>query len=161
MYGETEELFFINNDYGGPYWDRSNQVAQRSYANSPHKFVSKWDTPILIFTGEYDFRIPYTVARSLHGSPRARHPGAAGGIRKRGAPGLQTPELARLEPRILRLARQIREITDRGTLVTRPSGFPGWPFLSTVHTFTFFILSFQSGRHPSNRLIHWKNPPVH
>ena len=42
MYGETEELFFINNDYGGPYWDRSNQVAQRSYANSPHKFVSKW-----------------------------------------------------------------------------------------------------------------------
>ena len=29
MYGETEELFFINNDYGGPYWDRSNQVAQR------------------------------------------------------------------------------------------------------------------------------------
>ena len=24
MYGQTEELFFINNDYGGPYWDRSN-----------------------------------------------------------------------------------------------------------------------------------------
>lgn len=22
MYGQTEELFFINNDYGGPYWDR-------------------------------------------------------------------------------------------------------------------------------------------
>ena len=21
MYGQTEELFFINNDYGGPYWD--------------------------------------------------------------------------------------------------------------------------------------------
>lgn len=60
MYGQTEELFFINNDYGGPYWDRSNEVAQRSYANSPHKFVEKWDTPMLIFTGEYDFRIPYT-----------------------------------------------------------------------------------------------------
>jgi len=60
MYGQTEELFFINNDYGGPYWDRSNEVAQALYANSPHKFVEKWDTPMLIFTGEYDFRIPYT-----------------------------------------------------------------------------------------------------
>ena len=59
MYGETEELFFINHDYGGNYWDKSNKVAQRSYANSPHKFVDKWDTPIMIITGEYDFRIPY------------------------------------------------------------------------------------------------------
>ena len=72
MYGETEELFFINNDYGGPYWDRSNQVAQRSYANSPHKFVSKWDTPILIFTGEYDFRIPYTQSLEAFTAARVR-----------------------------------------------------------------------------------------
>lgn len=60
MYGSTEELFFINNDYGGPYWDKDNTVAQRSYANSPHKFVQNWDTPILIITGLKDFRIPYT-----------------------------------------------------------------------------------------------------
>lgn len=60
MYGSTEELFFINNDYGGPYWDKDNAVAQRSYANSPHKFVQNWDTPILIITGLKDFRIPYT-----------------------------------------------------------------------------------------------------
>lgn len=60
MYGETEELFFVNNDYGGSYWDKGNKTAMRSYANSPHKSVDKWDTPILIFTGEYDFRIPYT-----------------------------------------------------------------------------------------------------
>ena len=72
MYGETEELFFINNDYGGPYWDRSNQVAQRSYANSPHKFVDKWDTPILIFTGEYDFRIPYTQSLEAFTAARVR-----------------------------------------------------------------------------------------
>ena len=70
MYGETEELFFINNDYGGPYWDRENATAQRSYANSPHKFVAKWDTPILIFTGEKDFRIPYT--QSLEAFTAAR-----------------------------------------------------------------------------------------
>ena len=60
MYGETEELFFVNHDYGGNYWDKSNAIAQRSYANSPHKFVQKWDTPILIITGEFDFRIPFT-----------------------------------------------------------------------------------------------------
>ncbi len=70
MYGETEELFFINHDYGGNYWDKSNSVAQRSYANSPHKFVDKWDTPILIITGEYDFRIPFT--QSLQAFTAAR-----------------------------------------------------------------------------------------
>ena len=71
MYGETEELFFINNDYGGPYWDKSNRVAQRSYANSPHKFVDKWDTPIMIITGEYDFRIPYTQSLQAFTAARA------------------------------------------------------------------------------------------
>ncbi len=72
MYGETEELFFINNDYGGPYWDKSNRTAQRSYANSPHKFVDRWDTPILIITGEYDFRIPYTQSLQAFTAARAR-----------------------------------------------------------------------------------------
>ena len=72
MYGETEELFFLNNDYGGNYWDKSNRTAQRSYANSPHKFVDKWDTPILIITGEYDFRIPYTQSLQAFTAARAR-----------------------------------------------------------------------------------------
>ena len=75
MYGHTEELFFVNNDYGGAYWDKGNKVAMRSYENSPHKFVGKWDTPILIITGERDYRIPYTqsleafTAARLHGIP--------------------------------------------------------------------------------------------
>ena len=60
MYGHTEELFFVNNDYGGSYWDKKNKTAVRSYENSPHKAVAKWDTPILIITGERDYRIPYT-----------------------------------------------------------------------------------------------------
>ncbi len=72
MYGETEELWFVNNDYGGPYWDKSNAVAQRSYANSPHKFVDRWDTPILIFTGEKDFRIPYTQSLEAFTAARVR-----------------------------------------------------------------------------------------
>ena len=70
MYGETEELFFVTHDYGGNYWDKSNAIAQRSYANSPHKFVDKWNTPILIITGEYDFRIPFT--QSLQAFTAAR-----------------------------------------------------------------------------------------
>ena len=70
MYGQTEELFFINHDYGGPYWEKENATAMRSYENSPHKFVDKWDTPILIFTGEFDFRIPYT--QSLEAFTAAR-----------------------------------------------------------------------------------------
>ena len=72
MYGETEELFFVNNDYGGSYWDKSNRTAMRSYANSPHKSVDKWDTPILIFTGEYDFRIPYTQSLQAFTAARQR-----------------------------------------------------------------------------------------
>ena len=72
MYGETEELFFLNNDYGGSYWDKGNRTAMRSYANSPHKAVDKWDTPILIITGEYDFRIPYTQSLQAFTAARQR-----------------------------------------------------------------------------------------
>lgn len=57
QYLETEEMWFANWDLGGSYWDRSNSIAQRSYANSPHRFVDKWDTPIMISHGEKDFRI--------------------------------------------------------------------------------------------------------
>lgn len=72
MYGHTEELWFVNNDYGGPYWDKRNATAQRSYANSPHKAVDKWDTPILIITGEKDFRIPYTQSLEAFTAARVR-----------------------------------------------------------------------------------------
>lgn len=57
QYLETEEMWFANWDLGAPFWDKSNAVAQRSFANSPHLSVDKWDTPILITHGEYDFRI--------------------------------------------------------------------------------------------------------
>ena len=57
QYLETEEMWFVNWDLGGPYWDKANAVAQRSYANSPHLFVDKWDAPILVIHGEKDYRI--------------------------------------------------------------------------------------------------------
>ena len=71
MYGSTEELFFVNNDYGGSYWD-DNPIAKRSYANSPHKFITKWDTPILIITGINDFRVPYTQSLEAFTAARVR-----------------------------------------------------------------------------------------
>lgn len=57
QYLETEEKWFANWDMGGAYWDKDNAVAQRTFANSPHKFVDKWNTPILCIHGEKDYRI--------------------------------------------------------------------------------------------------------
>lgn len=57
MYMTTEELWFPHWDNGGAPWD-DNPVAKRHYANSPHKFVKNWDTPILITHGEMDYRVP-------------------------------------------------------------------------------------------------------
>src|SRR5690606_6951481 len=59
MYGTTEELFFMNWDIGGPYWDKSNEVAQKTYTEyNPINHVQDWDSPILIIQGGKDFRIP-------------------------------------------------------------------------------------------------------
>lgn len=57
QYLETEEKWFANWDMGGAYWEKDNATAQRTFANSPHKFVDKWDTPILCIHGEKDYRI--------------------------------------------------------------------------------------------------------
>ena len=58
MYGSTEELWFPNWEYGGPYWEEKNK--DNYDENSPHRFSQNWDTPIMISTGGYDFRVPYT-----------------------------------------------------------------------------------------------------
>ncbi len=59
MYGSTEELFFVNWDLGGPYW--KSEAVQASYDRfSPHRFVGKWKTPLLVVHGEKDFRVPVT-----------------------------------------------------------------------------------------------------
>ncbi|MCK9203189.1 MAG: S9 family peptidase [Bacteroidales bacterium] len=60
QYLETEEMWFVNWDLGGPFWDKNNKTAQRSFANSPHRFVQNWDTPILCIHGELDYRIVAT-----------------------------------------------------------------------------------------------------
>lgn len=59
MYGTTEEMFFVNWDMGGHYWDKKNAIAQRSFNEfNPVEQVEKWDTPILIIQGGKDFRVP-------------------------------------------------------------------------------------------------------
>lgn len=59
MYGTTEELFFVNWDLGGNYWDKNNAAAQKTFNEfNPANFVDKWDTPILIIQGAKDFRVP-------------------------------------------------------------------------------------------------------
>lgn len=56
MYGTTEELFFVNRDLGGPYWQDPTPKAYTEF--NPINFVDKWNTPILIIQGGKDFRVP-------------------------------------------------------------------------------------------------------
>jgi dipeptidyl aminopeptidase/acylaminoacyl peptidase len=58
FYGSTEELFFTDWDFGGPYWEAKNK--EFYVKNCPSTYVDKWDTPIIITIGEKDFRVPYT-----------------------------------------------------------------------------------------------------
>ena len=57
MYGTTEELFFVNHDLGGPYW-KSKAIQAKYDEFSPHRFIGKWKTPLLVIHGERDFRVP-------------------------------------------------------------------------------------------------------
>ena len=59
MYGTTEELFFVNHDLGGAYFDKANSTAQKSVNEfNPVTYVEKWDSPILIIQGGKDYRVP-------------------------------------------------------------------------------------------------------
>jgi dipeptidyl aminopeptidase/acylaminoacyl peptidase len=58
MYGATEELWFTEWEFGGPYW---NAEAMRTQYRrwSPHLFASRLKTPHLVLHGEIDYRVPY------------------------------------------------------------------------------------------------------
>ena len=59
MYGTTEELFFLNWDLGGSYWDKGNKDAHASHTIfNPSERVQDWRSPILIIQGGIDFRVP-------------------------------------------------------------------------------------------------------
>ena len=73
MYTDTEEVFFSNWEYDDAYWNGDQtQNARRTYENSPHKFVDKWDTPILCIHGEKDYRIVYNQGMGAFNAARLR-----------------------------------------------------------------------------------------
>ncbi len=71
-YGSTEELFFPNWDNGGPYWG-SKELKQYYAEVSPHSYAQNWDTPIMIITGEKDYRVPYTQSLEAFTAARAQN----------------------------------------------------------------------------------------
>ena len=72
QYLETEEMWFANWDMGGAYWDKNNEAAQRTFASSPHRFVDRWDTPIMISHGELDYRILASQGMAAFNAARLR-----------------------------------------------------------------------------------------
>jgi dipeptidyl aminopeptidase/acylaminoacyl peptidase len=69
QFASTEEYFFVNHDLGGAYWQTPKP---KSYQFSPHLFVQNWDTPIMMITGEKDFRIPYTESLQAFNAAQLR-----------------------------------------------------------------------------------------
>ena len=73
MYTETEENWFSNWEYDDAYWNKDRTArAAKTYDNSPHRFVDKWDTPILCIHGEKDYRINATQGMSAFNAARMR-----------------------------------------------------------------------------------------
>lgn len=73
MYTDTEEEWFSNWEYDDAYWNKDmTDNARKTYENSPHKFVDKWDTPILCIHGEKDYRINYNQGMGAFNAARLR-----------------------------------------------------------------------------------------
>ncbi len=73
MYTETEENWFSNWEYDDAYWNKEQTAnARKTYENSPHRFVDKWDTPILCIHGEKDYRINATQGMSAFNAARMK-----------------------------------------------------------------------------------------
>lgn len=73
MYTDTEEAWFSNWEYDDAFWNKDQtDNAKKTYANSPHKFVDKWDTPILCIHGEKDYRINANQGMGAFNAARMR-----------------------------------------------------------------------------------------
>lgn len=73
MYTDTEETFFSNWEYESAYWKgKKGSKAQKTYDNSPHRFVDRWDTPILCIHGEKDYRICYNQGMGAFNAARIK-----------------------------------------------------------------------------------------
>lgn len=56
MYYSTEELWFPRWDHGGSY-EQAREVYEKW---NPANHVDKWKTPMLVVTGQKDYRVPYS-----------------------------------------------------------------------------------------------------
>ena len=54
MYGSTEELWFPEWEFGGPYWSHPEGYAHFN----PRDHVKAFKTPTLVIHGEKDYRVP-------------------------------------------------------------------------------------------------------
>jgi len=64
MYGGTEEIWFSEWEFGGPYWDK-NAMETQYRRFSPHLFAGNFRTPHLVIHGQLDYRVPYIEGVSL------------------------------------------------------------------------------------------------
>ena len=68
---ETEELWFTEWEFGGPYFVPE---AARTYERwNPVNYVQNWRTPMLVFHGQNDFRIPYSQALGVFNALQRRN----------------------------------------------------------------------------------------
>ena len=56
FYYATEELWFPRWDFGGSYAEQRDLYEKWN----PVNYVDRWQTPMLVVTGEKDYRVPYT-----------------------------------------------------------------------------------------------------
>ena len=64
MYAATEELWFPEWEFGGPFWD-PKAMREQYRTNSPHLFAARFKTPTLVLHGQLDYRVPYTEGLSM------------------------------------------------------------------------------------------------
>ena len=68
---ETEELWFMEYEFGGPGFDpAAAEVIERW---NPVRFVDRWRTPMLVIHGERDFRIPYSQSLGMFNALQRRN----------------------------------------------------------------------------------------
>ncbi len=58
MYGSTEELWFMDWEFGGPPWEHPDLYKKWS-PNEYAAELARYKTPTLVIGGELDFRVPY------------------------------------------------------------------------------------------------------
>jgi dipeptidyl aminopeptidase/acylaminoacyl peptidase len=68
MYGSTEELWFPEWEFGGPYWASPEGYAR----HNPRDFVKNFKTPTLVVHGEKDYRVPVEQGLAMFTALRRR-----------------------------------------------------------------------------------------